>query len=51
MNKPERPDFEYYLTVAKVVKDRETLAAEIVVLVREAQAYIEYIEAEIKNME
>jgi hypothetical protein len=44
MNKPERPDFEYYRTVARVVTDPEHLAGEIIDLVYEARKYIEYLE-------
>ena len=44
MNKPPRPNLEYYITVARTVIDPETLACELVDLVYEAQEYIEYLE-------
>jgi hypothetical protein len=51
MDKPERPDFEYYRKAAVNGQDLERLASELIDLVYEAREYIEYLEGQIKEKE
>jgi len=45
LNKPKRPDFEYYTSIAKHERSSTELACELIDLIYEAKEYIEYLEA------